>query len=244
MKLEIFGPFKARYGKLIRETRLLHTVFDTVPSALVILDEDMRVLFANEIFLSLLALSHDSVAGEAFGDVVGCLCSECNKDGKRSCPNNECAYCGIRLSLRKIFTGKEESFEKDVLLECGDGKSLDLRLSAGKLHLEGSQFALISLLDLTDVRALERSLAQKNLELEKTVVNLEKALQEVKTLQKLLPMCASCKKVRDDRNYWQDLEEYLAEQSGTIVSHSLCPTCMQKLYPDVVEEMESNNEKT
>ena len=237
MKLEIFGPFKARYGKLIRETRLLHTVFDTVPSALLIVDEDMRVLFANEIFLTLMARGEDEVAGRFFGDVVGCLCEKCNQEGIITCNNENCAQCTVRASLRKIFTGELDSFSNDVTLRSKKRGAMDLRMSVGALHLEGSHFALLSLLDLTSLRELERSLAAKNQE-------LEKSLKEVKTLKSLLPMCAKCKKVRDDKNYWQDLEEYLAEQSGTIVSHSLCPDCLHTLYPEIAKEMEKNNEKT
>ena len=243
MKLEIFGPFKARYGKLIRETRLLHTVFDTVPTALLIIDEDMRVLFANGIFLSLLAREDEEVAGRSFGEVVGCLCDNCTSNGQRLCPNEECTRCGIRNSLRKIFSGELESFAQDVILQK-DGREMDLRMSAGVLNLEGSRFALVSLLDLTSLRELERRLAAKNTELEETVVTLENTLKEIKTLQALLPMCSNCKRVRDDKNYWQDLEEYLAERSGTIVSHSLCPDCLRTLYPQIAKEMDRDNEET
>ena len=47
----------------------------------------------------------------------------------------------------------------------------------------------------------------------------------VKTLAGLLPMCAWCRKVRDDRGYWDQVEGYLARQAGTMVSHSICPAC-------------------
>lgn len=59
---------------------------------------------------------------------------------------------------------------------------------------------------------------------------LEEALHNVKTLQGLIPLCSSCKKVRDDRGYWNMLEEYLASHTNAIVTHGICDDCAKKLY--------------
>jgi len=56
-------------------------------------------------------------------------------------------------------------------------------------------------------------------------LELEKALEEIKTLRDFLPVCAWCKKVRDDEGYWEELGEYLKKQIGTTVSHGICPDC-------------------
>ena len=61
---------------------------------------------------------------------------------------------------------------------------------------------------------------------------VEEALAQVKTLSGLLPICASCKKIRDDSGYWSQMETYIHEHSGAGFSHSICPDCMVKLYPD------------
>ncbi len=63
--------------------------------------------------------------------------------------------------------------------------------------------------------------------------NLEKTLQQIKTLHGLLPMCANCKKIRDDRGYWQQIESYLYEHSEARFSHGICPECAKKLYPGI-----------
>jgi hypothetical protein len=55
----------------------------------------------------------------------------------------------------------------------------------------------------------------------------------LKKLSGLLPICASCKKIRDDKGYWNQIESYLLERSEAEFSHSLCPDCMKKLYPDL-----------
>jgi K+-sensing histidine kinase KdpD len=57
----------------------------------------------------------------------------------------------------------------------------------------------------------------------------EEALANVKRLQGLLPICAWCKKIRDDRNYWRQVESYFAERSGAQFTHSICPTCLERL---------------
>jgi len=64
-------------------------------------------------------------------------------------------------------------------------------------------------------------------------VNLEKALKQIKTLHGLLPMCASCKKIRDDSGYWKQIEAYLCEHSDARFSHGICPECAKELYPDI-----------
>ena len=63
--------------------------------------------------------------------------------------------------------------------------------------------------------------------------SLQKALAEVKKLSGLLPICASCKKVRDDKGYWNQIESYIRDRSEVDFSHSICPECAEKLYPDL-----------
>jgi len=70
-------------------------------------------------------------------------------------------------------------------------------------------------------------------ERERLILQLQDALAEVKQLSGLLPICASCKKIRDDKGYWNQIEEYICDHSDAIFSHSLCPDCLKKLYPDI-----------
>jgi hypothetical protein len=69
-------------------------------------------------------------------------------------------------------------------------------------------------------------------EREKMVLELQGALAKVKTLSGLLPICASCKKIRNDKGYWKQIEGYIMEHSDTTFSHGICPDCAQKLYPE------------
>jgi DNA-binding response OmpR family regulator len=76
----------------------------------------------------------------------------------------------------------------------------------------------------------------RELELRRSNDALQKALKEVKVLRGLIPICASCKKIRNDGGFWQQLEEYLGEHSEAEFSHGLCQPCIRKLYPGVYED--------
>ncbi len=73
---------------------------------------------------------------------------------------------------------------------------------------------------------------QAERQLETMVEQLKEALTKVKTLSGLLPICASCKKIRDDRGYWTQVEVYVRDHSEADFTHSICPECAAKLYPD------------
>lgn len=70
-------------------------------------------------------------------------------------------------------------------------------------------------------------------ELHKTIETLQDALNNVKLLSGLLPICASCKKIRDDKGYWNQIESYIREHSEAEFSHGLCPECAKRLYPEI-----------
>ena len=82
----------------------------------------------------------------------------------------------------------------------------------------------------------ERKLAEE--ENKRLIQKLQEALAKVKTLSGLLPICASCKKVRDDKGYWRQIEACIREHSDATFTHGICPECMKKLYPGMVIEDE------
>ncbi len=65
---------------------------------------------------------------------------------------------------------------------------------------------------------------------QKLLVELERSLKEIKTLRGFLPICASCKKIRDDNGYWTQIESYISKHSEAEFSHGLCPECASRLY--------------
>ncbi|PCI44249.1 MAG: hypothetical protein COB41_04955 [Proteobacteria bacterium] len=79
---------------------------------------------------------------------------------------------------------------------------------------------------------------RKNIESEKSelIFELQAAVNEVQLLSGLLPICSSCKDIRDDKGYWNQLETYIGKHANVEFSHSICPDCMNKLYPKLVNE--------
>jgi PAS domain S-box-containing protein len=78
--------------------------------------------------------------------------------------------------------------------------------------------------DVTERRKLEAAREQLRLQ-------YEEAMEKIRTLTGFIPICASCKKIRDDKGYWQQVEDYISEHSQAEFSHGLCPDCAAKLYP-------------
>jgi DNA-binding response OmpR family regulator len=86
-----------------------------------------------------------------------------------------------------------------------------------------------------DLLRSKAELEEKNRDLERLLAENQKALSEIKTLRGILPICSSCKKIRDDEGYWTQLESYIQARSLAEFSHSLCKDCVKKLYPDFVD---------
>ena len=82
---------------------------------------------------------------------------------------------------------------------------------------------------MNELIATKRDLQQKTME-------LQDALSQVKLLSGYLPICASCKKIRDDKGYWQAVESYIDSHSEAKFSHGICPECIQKLYPEFSDD--------
>jgi hypothetical protein len=80
--------------------------------------------------------------------------------------------------------------------------------------------------DITDRKRFER-------EQERLILELQQALAKVRTLSGLLPICANCKNIRDDKGYWIQIEAYIHEHSEADFTHGICPQCKKVLYPGV-----------
>jgi DNA-binding response OmpR family regulator len=86
-----------------------------------------------------------------------------------------------------------------------------------------------------DLLRSKTELERKNRDLERLLAENQKALAEIKTLRGILPICSSCKKIRDDEGYWTQIEAYIQEHSSAEFTHSLCLDCARKLYPDYAD---------
>jgi len=71
------------------------------------------------------------------------------------------------------------------------------------------------------------------IERQRLMTELQTALNHIEQLQGLLPICSECKKIRDDKGYWNRIESYISQHSGVEFSHGICPDCARKLYPEL-----------
>jgi len=107
------------------------------------------------------------------------------------------------------------------------------------------QFEKAQLLEALEIEKVNVTELNKNLakdierrkqteqEKERLIRELQDALGKVKTLKGLIPICANCKKIRDDKGYWNQIDSYIHEHADVDFSHGICPDCAKKLYPDL-----------
>ncbi len=99
-------------------------------------------------------------------------------------------------------------------------------------HCTLALFGLVLIaLGYRGLRLTRLQLFETALQREKAIAELSDALAEIKTLSGIIPICASCKKIRDDKGFWNKVETYLQAHSQASFSHGICPDCARKLYP-------------
>jgi len=154
----------------------------------------------------------------------------------------------LQMKMPFVYANEEERVKHiKVASECGYTKEypLDLRRKDGSIRhvlitavsrcdADGKTIGFQGTIrDVTERRRIEE-------ERERLILKLQDAIFQVKALSGLLPICASCKKIRDDKGYWNQIEAYIKDHSEAEFSHSICPDCAKKLYPEFYDE---KNEK-
>ena len=146
---------------------------------------------------------------------------------------------GERNGLELLNEAVKNGCKGPMILLTGKG-TRDVDMAAMKAgasdYLDKSEIGP-SLLERSIRYAIEHKRAQQ--ERERLISELREALAKVKKLSGLLPMCASCKKIRDDKGYWNQLEAYVRDHSEADFSHGICPECAKKLYPEYAHAFES-----
>jgi response regulator RpfG family c-di-GMP phosphodiesterase len=118
----------------------------------------------------------------------------------------------VRQSLDDVLAGFEAG-ANDYITKPFHAQELRARLRVGRRVIE-----------------LQAALASR-------VAQLQDALSRVKQLQGLLPICSYCKRIRDDHDYWQQVETYMSEHSQATFTHGICPECYEKFFKTELEEL-------
>jgi PAS domain S-box-containing protein len=114
---------------------------------------------------------------------------------------------------------------EDLPLETADGRPIDVEFVSNVYEVDHQRVIQCNIRDITERKQAED-------ERERLILALGEALTQVKTLRGFLPICASCKKIRNDKGYWEQMEVYIRDHSEAEFSHGICPDCAEKLYPE------------
>jgi two-component system CheB/CheR fusion protein len=198
----------------IQEARdYAEAIVETVREHLIVLNKDLRVVTANQSYYKNFAITPEVIKDKYFYDI---------QDGLWNMPE-------LRQLLEEIIRENKAFNDFEVNYEVpGAGRRMML-LNARRVARE-EQLILLAVEDIT---------ARKIAEEERDKVHLEhrEALSKVKKLAGMLPICSSCKKIRNDSGYWEQNEAYIRDHSDAEFSHGLCPECAKKIYPEYIKKM-------
>jgi len=182
----------------------LRSLFNALPAALFVVDEDVRIRFWNDAAAVLLGPNPEQAYKKRGGEALHCIHAT---DVSGGCGRAEyCKDCVVRQSVNEAFRGNKILRKKTRMeLQRSDDLITEVYVlvTAAPFVYEGKTFALLSLEDIS----------------------------ELIQLRSILPICAGCKKIRSDGDYWDTVEKYFTTHLDVEFSHSLCPACRDSLYP-------------
>jgi PAS domain S-box-containing protein len=196
------------------ERNFLSGILETTNALIAVLDRHGRVLRLNRAIEHLTAFTILDAVGTEFWELF--LVAEERGVFSERFPES--------LPLRFPF-------EAQTRLRARGGSEYHVLWSSSAILSEDgvAEFIIVTGIDITALKNAER-------EKEKLILDLQNALANVKTLKGLLPMCANCRKIRDDRGYWQQVENYIRAHSEAEFTHGICPDCARKLYPEYTKD--------
>ncbi|MGO9612439.1 MAG: PAS domain-containing protein [Dissulfurispiraceae bacterium] len=142
----------------------------------------------------------------------------------------------IDTAVEDVLTGKQSSFET-IQIRPEQQAIIWSAILNPVYRPDGNIRGFVGVFsDITERKRLEA-------EREKLIVDLQEALSQVKQLSGLLPICSSCKKIRDDKGYWKQIEAYISDHSDALFTHAICPECGKQLYPEHYDEVWGKEDK-
>jgi len=159
-------------------------------------------------------------------------------------PGSYETVAGEKIEITDVFFDKTKKMVETLFKEgrVPEFKSFLMRKDGKLLHslenevlIYNDKKELLAAVSVTQDISMNK---QKEKEKESLITELQGSLKKVKLLSGLLPICSSCKKIRDDKGYWNQIDSYVREHSEAEFSHSICPDCAKKLYPEYINDID------
>ncbi len=142
---------------------------------------------------------------------------------------------GDHTGLELLRNGIKDGCKSPIIMLTGQG---DHEVDLEAMNAGASDYLVKGQINPSSLeRSIRYSIERKKAELEKEklIKELKKAIKEVKKLSGMLPICASCKKIRDDLGYWRQVEEYIEKHADVEFTHGICPECLKRIYPNYTD---------
>ena len=202
---------KASEDERLRESESKYrTLVDCAQEAIIIIQE-LRVVFANPSAISLLDLPEAGLEGFELQGLIH--------------PDDWDTVLERHL-LRLVGEAPGEAY--DLRLQSAAGRRVWVSVSATKILWRGAPAVMALMTDMEARKTLE-------VQHELAILDLQNALNEVRTLKGLIPICANCKKIRDDQGYWNQIETYIVQRTDAVFTHGVCPECREMLFPGLAD---------
>jgi PAS domain S-box-containing protein len=183
------------------------------PYAIAIYDKD-RIVFANAAAASLLGATHvEEIIGKSLPDFIS--------------PDDLSA---VQSQFQQIMGGMRDIAPIEARFKQFRGTEIDIELKLSPFDYRQSPAIQVLFRDISERKRFEQ-------EREKLVSELQEALANIKTLSGLIPICANCKKIRDDKGYWNAVEGYIMQHTDAKFSHGICPDCMSREFPEAYKKL-------
>jgi PAS domain S-box-containing protein len=210
---------RKRAEEALRESEeRFRTIFENSSSAMAIIEKDTTISMANREYCRIGLFEEKDVIGKSWTAQIP------PEDLERLKGYNR----------QRLIDPKKAPDHYEFTFYRKDGKIRHSLMSVAVIPT--SQNIVCSFLDITDRKQAEE-------ERERLITELQSAIEHIKTLRGIIPICASCKKIRDDKGYWQQVEAYVSRHTEAQFSHGVCPDCMKKLYPEFCEDKETDSKK-
>lgn len=187
----------------LKKYGFLRSMVDAFPHPVLVLDSEMRIIIYNDIASSLTEDGAQKIISKKTGDALRCLTQQMNSDGCGK--SRACKKCVINQAVNRAFKGYRS-----------------VRRKARFTRIKGNSIEDVFFLITTSMFQYKDQ--------EYVLLTLEN-MRELLILRDMVPICSSCKKIRDDKNFWERMEVYLRRHLDLDFTHTVCPQCMDELYP-------------